>query len=330
MSISPQPARVPAFVASVRARKAGRTAVAAAAAAATLLGSLPAQAAITHRYSFTSGGSDGFTVIDSVGTANGVLVDRSPNGAQAPSISGGQVQLNNLGTSNDVAFGNYVDLPNNIAKTQNVTIEGWATWGGGSVWQRIFDIGTNNQGEQAPASTVTGYNGTSYVFASPKVDRSNQGFGSELRVDPNSTNADHNGVDFGTGEHHFAVVIQGGANGTMKLYKDGAEVASSATTLNPANIDQVNTWIGRSNWQGDPFYNGSVNEFRIYDTAQSAAQLAASFGAGPDALPSAALTRQWGVTPGPADYNTPGNWSPSGLPAAGDTALFANGGEAVV
>jgi hypothetical protein len=154
------------LVAPVVARRAKRWAVLAAAVAAAA----PPQAVLaglTHRYSFTDGGADGFTVTDSVGGANGVLIDRSANGANPPQFFGGQVALNNLGTSNNVALGNYVDLPNNIAKTTNVTIEGWATWGGGNIWQRIFDIGNTNQGERLPANTDGGYDGASYFFASP-------------------------------------------------------------------------------------------------------------------------------------------------------------------
>ena len=49
--------------------------------------------------------------------------------------------------------------------------------------------------------------------------------------------------------------------------------------------DQVNNWLGRSQWSQDPFYNGSINGFRIYDGALSPADVAASFARGPDAVP---------------------------------------------
>ena len=38
-------------------------------------------------------------------------------------------------------------------------------------------------------------------------------------------------------------------------------------------MDDVNNWLGRSPW-GDPLFDGSIDEFRIYDTALSAAEVA--------------------------------------------------------
>ena len=290
-----------------------RVAVAAAVTAATV--AQPALATLTHRYSFNDG-----TANDSVGNANGTLV----NGVQ---FDQGQAFL--LNGTNNPATGQYIDLPNNIAKTQNVTIEGWTTWLGNNNWQRIFDFGNNTKGEQTPGDGVTTYDGSDYFFVSPQAGRNGDVFGSELKIGGNSNAADHiGGGNIGVGtQHYFALVISGGQS--MTLYKDGAAVSSSATSLSPAQIDQVNTWIGRSNWQGDPFYNGSINEFRIYDSAQTALQIAQAFNAGPDALPGAAITNKWAVA-GPADYNTGSNWQLGTVPAAGDIAVFDNGGTGVV
>src|SRR5688572_14714103 len=92
-----------------RPRQARRAMVVALAAAAAM--AQPAMGGLTHRYSFTADAND------SVGTAHGTLV----NGA---AVTGGQLTLINSGTSNNVTTGQYLDLPNNIAKTTNLTIEG--------------------------------------------------------------------------------------------------------------------------------------------------------------------------------------------------------------
>jgi hypothetical protein len=47
----------------------------------------------------------------------------------------------------------------------------------------------------------------------------------------------------------------------------------------------VNNWLGRSNWTTDSNFDGSFNEFRIYDTALTADQVAANTAAGPDVVP---------------------------------------------
>jgi Concanavalin A-like lectin/glucanases superfamily len=49
-------------------------------------------------------------------------------------------------------------------------------------------------------------------------------------------------------------------------------------------LSDVNNWLGRSQW-GDPLYDGSIDEFRIYNTALSAGEVADSFATGPDPAP---------------------------------------------
>lgn len=51
-----------------------------------------------------------------------------------------------------------------------------------------------------------------------------------------------------------------------------------------AALNDVNNWLGRSNYLVDPPLSAVLVEFRIYSQALTAAQLAASFGAGPGAL----------------------------------------------
>jgi hypothetical protein len=45
-----------------------------------------------------------------------------------------------------------------------------------------------------------------------------------------------------------------------------------------------NTYIGKSHFS-DPYFNGSINEFRIYNVALTADQIATSFANGPDGTP---------------------------------------------
>jgi hypothetical protein len=61
-----------------------------------------------------------------------------------------------------------------------------------------------------------------------------------------------------------------------------------APAVIPLNtINDVNCWLGKSNWN-DPAFNGTFDEFRMYDGAMSDADVAAEFAAGPDALPGTA------------------------------------------
>jgi len=244
-----------------------------------VLAAAPAGAALTHRYSFNDG-----TANDSVGNANGVAVNN-------PQITGGRVNLANNGFISDWSFGQYIDLPNQIARTPSLTLETWATYRGGSVFQEIASLGTGSLGEILPGATepVTGGQyGTEYVAIIPHFPHNQQnGLGGTIRGGNVIEQAAIAPAPLPTsGEHHVAYVVDY-PNRTSALYLDGAEVARLAISLDPSQFDQVNDWLGRSQWP-DPFFNGSINEFRIYDRALTPAEVAASFAAGPDGLPEPA------------------------------------------
>ena len=62
----------------------------------------------------------------------------------------------------------------------------------------------------------------------------------------------------------------------------------------PSNLDDVNNWLGRSNWAGDSNTDATYNEFRIYDYALNDAQVQRNLIDGPNTLtivpePSAAM-----------------------------------------
>jgi hypothetical protein len=52
-------------------------------------------------------------------------------------------------------------------------------------------------------------------------------------------------------------------------------------------LNDVNNWIGRSQWTFDDEFQGTVTEFRIYGGVRSAQQIAEESAAGPDVLPGA-------------------------------------------
>ena len=290
----------------------------------------PVNAGMTHRYSFNDD-----TANDSVGTANGVFVNPTGSG----NISGGQVNFGNSGTSNDVTANNYVDLPNNIAKTANFTIEGWATWGGGNDWQRIFDFGNNTGNEEIPGSTATGYTGTNYYMVTTRTgnDPGNgrlQNFNGEISLNGsafvNARNSTGQAFEYGEndGEHAFALTYDKAAQ-TLSLYYDGA-LAAQTKNVNKdiTTISQLNMWLGRSNWQGDPFFNGSINEFRIYDNALSSTQLAYDKAFGPDALGPSAIN-VW-QTPGTGNFTNAAGWSLGHTPMSSEQAQIGNGANVIV
>ena len=243
---------------------------------AGVLGCLPADrancdalvAALVHRYSFAGSGT---SVVDSAGTANGTVVNGQLSGTGTVALSG------------SIATENYVNLPNGIISgLGSATIEAWLTWNGGNPWQRIFDFGSSQDGQDQRGG------GVNYLFLTPSTSDAvptvrvafqsmNPDTGGEVRV--NSAAALPTGI-----EQHVAVVVNGQTN-TLALFINGAPVGSTPLPSRLSAINDFNDWLGRSQYDGDPDPGlaGSIAEFRIYGAALSAAQIALSFGLGPDA-----------------------------------------------
>jgi len=223
-------------------------------------------AALVHRYSFEGSGT---AVVDSAGTANGSVVNGELSGTGTVELTGSLVTEN------------YVNLPNGILSgLASATLEVWLTWNGGDPWQRIFDFGSSQGGENERG------NGITYLLLTPSTDApiptvrvafqlTGPDINSEVRV--NSAAALPIGV-----EQHVAIVVNGQSD-TLALFINGSAVGSIALPSPLSAIDDFNNWLGRSQFDADPGFGGTISEFRIYRAALSAEQVAVSFGLGPDA-----------------------------------------------
>ncbi|MGC8743825.1 MAG: lamin tail domain-containing protein [Verrucomicrobiia bacterium] len=217
---------------------------------------------LVHRYSFNNG------VQDLVGNAHGTLM----GGA---TVSGGELVLN--GTSG------YLDLPNNLfTNLTSVTFEAWVTDLGSGNWARIYDFGNSTAGEGAAGT------GTQYMFLSLPSGNGNlrgaytiTGGGSGEQI------VEWVGGRPAVGEKAHIVWTSDGNTKVGKLYVNGVLVGqNNAMTLTPASIGPtLNNWIGRSQWSADAFFNGRIDEFRIYNQALSEGTILRNFRNGPDMPP---------------------------------------------
>jgi alpha-L-arabinofuranosidase len=207
---------------------------------------------LTHRYSFNGNAND------LVGTANGVL----QGGA---SISNGVLVL-------DGASG-YLSLPANIVTGYTaITLEFWVTDNGSGAWARIFDFGNNTTdymflslpagGGNLRGAYTTNGNGAEQVLQWPGSGR--PPVGQKSHIVWTSDSATHTGL----------------------LYFNGVPVGTNSNmTLTPAALGPtVNNWLGRSQFSGDAYFNGALDEFRIWNVAISSNTVAQDYLLGPDQI----------------------------------------------
>jgi hypothetical protein len=268
------------------------------AAGALAVGVAPVVAATPkHQYTFNQGNAN-----DSVGGMHGVVVDNTG----ISSYTGGALDLSqnngagsNQDFSNPATVGAFVDLPNGLftgAVTSGtygaVTLEIWATPQENRNWARLVDFGSSEGGE----GFSTGGNGQSYVIMVPQRDGNGQA-GASAHSSANAENFAYAGFPLPTGvrSHMVAVYDQNnttaGLDGTISLYVNNGPVVQAPI---PAGmfldfINDNNNWLGRAQWP-DPLFDGLIDEFRVYDTALSAADVAASYAAGPVPAPVPVLT----------------------------------------
>jgi concanavalin A-like lectin/glucanase superfamily protein/F5/8 type C domain-containing protein len=152
----------------------------------------------------------------------------------------------------------YVNLPAGIVSSlHDFTISVWVNPSVDRTWSRIFDFGTGTTRNMFLTMDGAGIG--------PRFAITTSGSGGEQQLTRPGQ------LPLNTWSH-LAVTVSG-TIGT--LYIDGAAVATNTNmTLDPADLGSTNqNWIGRSQY-GDPLFNGTVDDFHIYDHALTADEIA--------------------------------------------------------
>jgi hypothetical protein len=151
----------------------------------------------------------------------------------------------------------FVNLPAGLGGMK--TFMGWVKWNGGPAWQRIYDFGSDTN----RYSILSPFNGdTGKLRFNISID-SRPG---EQIVDapaPLPTNV----------WTHVAVVL----NGTqVVLYTNGVPVGTNLfANLLPTDLGAINYYLGKSQWPGDPYFNGALSSVRIFSVPLSSNQIVA-------------------------------------------------------
>ena len=221
-------------------------------------------------------------------------------------FSGSALTITGATTGNRSAnfISGYVDLPNGIISSKtNLTVEIWATPISAKNQGRLLDFGrttaTTGFGAGSVAGEINEVVGTT-PGATTASDELELTFGNgtnynqqrlEVRlntaniVTANSTLA----TTLGTRYHYVftfedGIGTYGSGGGRMKWYRDGTLAGSGDIAFHLSSVEDVNNWLGRSNWTADDNSNAAYDELRIYNNALSAAEVSSSFAAGPDSV----------------------------------------------
>jgi hypothetical protein len=249
--------------------------------------STSAPAAVVNKYTFNAG-----NLVDPVGGANGTLVDNT----NIATFTGGTLNLsanNGLSSGGTATAGAFVDLPNlllNNAVTGGTfgqaSMEIWFTVQDNRNWAEVYNFGDGPDGVSGDGG------GRNYVALIPQSGVSPSDFRGTTR---DSANVESpligSATPLPTNQKQHVVMTfdildpSGGPNGTAKLYlNNGAPITAGISPLLDL-VQDNNNWLGRSPWGGDPLFDGSIDEFRIHNTALTAGEVNSSFLAGPEPAP---------------------------------------------
>jgi hypothetical protein len=170
------------------------------------------------------------------------------------------------------ASGAYVVMPafNTLAPNE-VTLAVWVNLAANTSaqnWERIWDFGDSST---APRwMNLTARNGSSPY--GPVFNMSASGHATAVQeriVAPAPLTANV--------WHHVAVVLPAGTPFTGVMYIDGVAVATNeAMTVHLSDIGvTTNNWFGRSEFTADPYFNGLLDDFRVYRRALSQQEISA-------------------------------------------------------
>jgi hypothetical protein len=244
--------------------------------------------ALVHRYSFNGNAND------SVGGAHGAIVDAGDSNVNY--IDGLLDVSSNAGYSPQDA---YVSLPGPIINNAftggvegEMTIEIWAQASVNRTWASLFSAGDlgGGIGNQAgylqfipsaapfggdPPFRITSYAG---MTGPPEkfIDRAGQ---------MSTTEPTHLVVAYHL--TRIRTIPKRRYEGGFSVYINGALVGTVEYDSN-LQLDQLvsnRTWLGRSQFDSDPIFDGAYDELRIYNSRLTAADVALNYQLGPNAIP---------------------------------------------
>jgi len=203
-------------------------------------------------YIFLNDGSS--TIYDNMGNYNGTNLGATFDtvnkkvGTASMAFAG-----NNTGTE---PYIDVVDLPASLTDQNALSFSFWfRSTSSTTTWGRIFDFGNGPASDNIIAFIENTNFGLSVYDAATQ--------GNNYGIIPNANdNVWRHCVWVMTRNPSTSVV-------TWNIYVNGALSVQNRTTgvYFPRSVNRTINYIGRSNWDGDPGFNGNIDDFRIYKEA---------------------------------------------------------------
>lgn len=158
----------------------------------------------------------------------------------------------------DSSNNQYLQLPDITPDNKGLTIAYWFKINDAPGWARIFDFGNGASDKnwlQSPVYGLSVYNGNIQVLqpnTSPMVFENNTWYHSVWTLTP---------AAYASATSIWNYYINGEI---IRTYSDGGY---------PQPITLKSNYIGKSNWENDPYYNGAIDDFRLYNRILSDSEI---------------------------------------------------------
>jgi hypothetical protein len=219
-------------------------------------------------------------------SANGVVLpDRSgngydatlsiglpPDGGTAPSGTSYRFEAGKVGNALillQAGYG-YVSMPPSIFNGATaVTVAFWIKVNRAQDNQRAFDVGINLHLDKNPPTGGKYFNLVPQTGSQLELAITTNGYNNEQRIHANA-------IVPADGWRHVAVTLDGSRG---VVYVNGLGIAGTTTTSNtvtlrPSDLGTIDyAYLGKSPWGVDPYFDGQIDEVRVYRRALSATEV---------------------------------------------------------
>lgn len=198
--------------------------------------------------------------------------DASGNGLNGTMIGGVTAVADRFGNPGSALQLNgtngFIDAPDGVYfNGGDFTVSCWIKANNYPSWARAFDFGNGAANNNVLLAISQGTNGR------PQAEIYNGTVSGGAAVSGTTT----------VGTNVWTFLTYSFSAGTGRLYVNGTQVAQATQTA-PQNVLRTLCYIGRSNWAGDSYMNGAIDEFRIYNRLLTAQEIQNLLMEQPDAM----------------------------------------------